>query len=78
MLRRGELNSYDAGSLIDRVLMSLLKRDDSLIDIKQLFELICVLHDGDQELSLGPIIVERLARRVDWRFLIDQTQVHGL
>lgn len=78
MLRRGELNSYDAGSLIDRVLMSLLKRDDSLIDIKQLFELICVLHDGDQELSLGPNIVERLARRVDWRFLIDQTLVHGL
>ena len=78
MLRRGELNSYDAGSLIDRVLMSLLERDDSPIDIKQIFEFICVLHDGDQEISLGPKIVERLAQRVGWRFLIDQARAHGL
>lgn len=78
MWERGELSSYDAGSLIDRVFMSLLIRDDSLIDAKRIFEFFCVLYDGDQEISLGSKIVERLAQRIGWRLLIDQAQAHGL
>ena len=78
MWERGELDSYDAGSLIDRVLMSSLIRDDSSVDVNKVFASICVLYDGDQEISLGPKIVERLAQRIGWRLLIDQAQAHGL
>ena len=78
MWERGELDSYDAGSLIDRVLMSSLVRDDSSVDVNKVFASICVLYDGDQEISLGPKIVERLAQRMGWRLLIDQLQAHGL
>ena len=78
MWERGELDSYDAGSLIDRVVMSSLIRDDPSVDVKKIFASICVLYDGDQEISLGPTIVERLAQRIGWRLLIDQTQAHGL
>lgn len=74
----GEISSYDAGSLIDRVLMSLLIKDDPSIDVKQIFEFICALYEGDQEISFGPRIVERLAQRVGWRPLIDQAQIYGL
>ncbi|MBM6776852.1 hypothetical protein H7U34_06125 [Collinsella tanakaei] len=78
MWERGELDSYDAGSLIDRVVMSSLIRDDPSVDVKKIFTSICVLYDGDQEISLGPKIVERLAQRIGWRLLIDQAQAHGL
>lgn len=78
MWERGELDSYDAGSLIDRVLMSSLIRGDSSVDVNKVFASICVLYDGDQEISLGPKIVERLAQRIGWRLLIDQPQAHGL
>lgn len=78
MWERGELDSYDAGSLIGRVLMSSLIRDDPSVDVKKIFASICVLYDGDQEISLGPKIVERLAQRIGWRLLIDQAQAHGL
>lgn len=74
----GDHDSYDAGSLIDRVLMSSLIRDDPSVDVKKIFASICVLYDGDQEISLGPIIVERSAQRIGWRLLIDQAQAHGL
>lgn len=74
----GDHDSYDAGSLIDRVLMSSLIRDDPSVDVKKIFASICVLYDGDQEISLGPVIVERSAQRIGWRLLIDQAQAHGL
>ena len=78
MWERGELDLYDAGSLIDRVLMSSLIKDDPSVDVKKIFASICVLYDGDQEISLGPKIVERSAQRIGWRLLIDQAQAHGL
>lgn len=78
MWERGELDLYDAGSLIDRVLMSSLIKDDPSVDVKKIFVSICVLYDGDQEISFGSKIVERLAQRIGWRLLIDQAQAHGL
>lgn len=74
----GDHDSYDAGSLIDRVLMSSLIRDDPSVDVKKIFASICILYDGDQEISLGSKNVERLAQRIGWRLLIDQAQAHGL
>lgn len=78
MWERGELDSYENGSLIDRVLLSLLVRDDSSADVRKIFEFICTLYDGDHEISLGSRIVKRMAQRISWRSMIDQARVHGL
>ncbi len=78
MWERGELGPYDAGSFIDRVFMALLARNDSTVNLKEMFEFVCDLHDGDQEMMLGPRIVEKLAEKMGWRSLLEQVQAHGL
>ncbi|NMM94474.1 hypothetical protein [Bifidobacterium oedipodis] len=78
MWQRQELDQYDAGSLIDRVFMSLLAEDRPPIDVEKTFGFFCDLHDADQKISLGPVIVERIAQRIGWRLMLDQMQAHGL
>ena len=78
MWGKGELDPYSAGSLVDRVFISLLSEDRPDISLEGFFDYFCNLHNADQQISLGSRIIERLAQRIGWRPLLDTMIAHGL
>lgn len=78
MWGKRKLDSYSAGSLVDRVFIAILARDSSSIDVERTFEFFCNLYGPDKEISLGPVIVERIARRIGFRQLLNHSLSHGL
>lgn len=78
MWEKGEIDPYNAGSLIDRVFSALLARDDPGVNVEEMLEYYCGLQDADREIVLGPRIIEGIAQRIGWRSLFDQARDHGL
>lgn len=78
MWEKGEIDSYNAGSLIDRVFSALLARDNPGVNVDEMLEFFCGLQDVDREIELGSRIIERIAQRIGWRSLLDQARGRGL
>lgn len=78
MWGKGELDSYSAGSLVDRVFIALLSEDRPDISLEGFFDYFCNLHNAGQQISLGSRIIERLGQRIGWRLLLDTAISHGL
>lgn len=78
MWKNQKLDSYHAGSLIDRVFVALLTEKNLHNNVEKMFIFFCHLHDGDQKITLGTKIIEKLAQRIGWRALLRQAHLHKL